>query len=271
LEGPSDDSIFAYLKKSLVTTFRKKNRNKNYSKEFDLIDNLEDYFNKTIREVMVPRTDMVTIDKTQPISDAIELIHKTSHTRIPIEDKNPDNIVGILYAIDLFSYFGASDNIPPISQVMRKPFFASYSQQIHHLLSNFKTNRTHMAIVIDEHGGVDGLITIEDVIEELVGDIPDEFNKDNEPSYTPLGKNLISLDASFPLGQFNDLFKTDFQKEGIETIGGYVCHNAGKIPEKGEKLILGEIEFTIQESNERRLEKLTLLAPDKFKDSAEAE
>ena len=266
MEVPSNGSIYAYLKKSLSNTFRKTEKIKKFSEEFDLINNLDDYFTKTIREVMVPRTDMITVDRTQNVADAIDLIHTTSHTRIPIEDQNPDNIVGVLYAIDLFKYFGVSENIPPISQIMRKPFFASYSQQIHHLLSNFKKNRTHMAIVIDEHGGVDGLVTIEDVIEELVGEIPDEYDKDNDPSYSHLGKNLLSVDANFPLGQFNELFQTDYQKEGIETIGGYICHNAGKIPEKGEKLKLGDIEFTIQESNERKLEKLTVLAPENLKD-----
>ncbi len=265
MEVPSDGSIFAYLKKVLATTFRKSEKTKKFPERVDLIDNLDDYFNKTIREVMVPRTDMITVDQTQNVSEAIDLIHKTSHTRIPIEDQSPDNIVGILYAIDLFKYFGVTENIPPISQIMRKPFFASYSQQISHLLSNFKKNRTHMAIVIDEHGGVDGLVTIEDVIEELVGEIPDEFDKDDDPSYTHLEGNLLSVDANFPLGQFNDLFQTDFQKEGIETIGGYICHNAGKIPETGEKLKLGDIEFTIQESNERKLEKLVVSAPEDLK------
>lgn len=259
MEVPSNGSILTYLKKTLFSSFHKSEKSKLPSEKTDLINNLEDYFSKTIREVMVPRTDMISIDKTQSVSDVIDLIRETSHTRIPIEDGNPDNIVGILYAIDLFKYFDQSDNIPPIFEIMRKPFFASYSQQIHHLLSNFKNNRTHMAIVIDEHGGVDGLITIEDVIEELVGDIPDEFDKDNEPTYTLLDKNLVSVDANFPLTQFNEVFKTDFQKEGIETIGGFVCHNAGKIPEKGEKLKLGEIEFTITESNDRKLEKLTIV------------
>jgi CBS domain containing-hemolysin-like protein len=256
LEEPSNDSIFSYLKKTFSASFRKSNQTKELPEEINLLINVEDYFTKTIREVMVPRTDMITLDKTQDIKDAIALIHEASHTRIPVEDGNPDNIVGILYAIDLFGFFGETQNIPPISTIMRKPFFASYSQQIHQLLSNFKKNRTHMAIVIDEHGGVDGLITVEDVIEELVGDIPDEFDKDNEPAFIRLNKSQISIDANFPLAQFNDEFQTDFQKEGIETIGGYVCHIAGKIPEKGETLTLGEMTFTIDESNERKLEKL---------------
>jgi len=257
LEDPSGSSILSYLKKTL-SSLRKPEKTAGPIRDIDLLNNLEDYFTKTIREVMVPRTEMITLDKTLHVSDAIALIHQSSHSRIPVEDGNPDNIVGVLYAIDLFKYFGATDQNPPVSQVMRPPFFASYSQQIHQLLSNFKKNRTHMAIVIDEHGGVDGLITVEDVIEELVGDIPDEFDKDNEPAYERIDKNLVSIDANYPLAQFNDLFNTNFQKEGIETIGGYICHNAGKIPEKGEKLRLGEMEFTIEESNARRLEKLVI-------------
>lgn len=262
MEVPSNDSIFTILRRTFSTPFRKTGETKEYPEDSDLINNLGDYFSKTIREVMVPRTDMITIDKTRPVSEAIDLIHETSHSRIPVEDSNPDDIVGILYAIDLFEYFGEKENVPPISEIMRRPFFATYSQQIHQLLSNFKKNRTHLAIVIDEHGGVDGLITVEDVIEQLVGDIPDEFDKDNEPTYERLSKNMISVDANFPLAQFNDVFRTDFQKEGIETIGGYLCHNAGKIPEKGEKFRMGEMLFTVEESNDRKLEKLTVVAPD---------
>jgi len=116
--------------------------------------------------------------------------------------------------------------------------------------------------VIDEHGGVDGLVTTEDVIEELVGDIPDEFNNDSDPSYKKVGNKMILMDANYPLSEFNDLYGTDFQKEGIETIGGYLCHSTGKIPGKGEKIELNQILFTVEESNQRRIEKLRITAPE---------
>lgn len=248
------------MKKSFTGSHNKDDVENQDHEEIDLINNLEDYFNTTIREVMIPRTQMITIDKSQPIEDAIAIIHETGYSRIPVEDKKRDNIVGILYAIDLFKYIGKLQETK-VHEVMRKPLFASYSQQIHHLLSNFKKNRIHLAIVIDEHGGVDGLVTVEDVIEELVGDIPDEFNKDNEPSYEQFEDGTVLLDANFPLDEFNDLYKSDFQKEGIETIGGYICHSTGKIPEKGEKIALDGIQFLIAESSEKRLDKLCIVSP----------
>jgi len=260
LEVPSNGSFYSFLKKTFTGSSDKIESKSEDHGEIDLINNLEDYFNTTIREVMIPRPQMVTIDKSQPIEDAITIIHETGHSRIPVEDKKRDNIVGIIYAIDLFKYIGKLQETR-VHEVMRKPLFASYSQQIHHLLANFKKNRIHLAIVIDEHGGVDGLVTVEDVIEELVGDIPDEFNKNNDPSYEQNDDGSVLLDANFPLDEFNELYQSDFQKEGIETIGGYICHSTGKIPEKGEKIALDDIEFLIVQSSEKRLDKLRIVGP----------
>lgn len=260
MDDPSSDSFYSVLKNSLTNRFKKAEKKQKKSEEIELINNLEEYFDTTIREVMVPRTLMVTIDKDCPIDEVIKLIHETGHSRIPVQDKNPDNIVGIIYAIDLFKYFYSPPDIS-IDQLMRKPLFASYSQPINLLLSMFKLKRTQLAIVIDEHGGVDGLVTIQDVIEELVGDIPDEFSKNNDPAYQTLEEGLIVMDANYPLDEFNDLYQTDFQKEGIETIGGFICHKVSKIPERGEQFILEGIDFVVQESDEKQLVKLRITSP----------
>ena len=260
LDDPSSDSFYSVLKNSITKRFRKAEKKQKKSEEIELINNLEEYFDTTIREVMVPRTLMVTIDKDRPIDEVIKLIHETGHSRIPVQDKNPDNIVGIIHAIDLFKYFYSPPNIS-IDQLMRKPLFASYSQPINLLLSMFKLKRTQLAIVIDEHGGVDGLVTIQDVIEELVGDIPDEFNKNNDPTYQTLEEGLIVMDANYPLDEFNELYQTDFQKEGIETIGGFICHKASKIPERGEEFNLEGIGFVVQQSDEKQLVKLRITSP----------
>ena len=261
MDDPSSDSFYSVLKNSIVKKFKKSKKKQKKSEEIELINNLEDYFDTTIREVLVPRTLMVTIDKNSGIDEVIKLIHETGHSRIPVRDNNPDNIVGIIYAIDLFKYFYSPPDIT-IDQLMRKPLFASYSQPINLLLSMFKTKRTQLAIVIDEHGGVDGLVTIEDVIEELVGDIPDEFNKNNDPAYQQLEEGLIVMDANYPLDEFNDLYRTDFQKEGIETIGGYICHKASKIPKRGEQFNLEGLDFVVQESDDKQLVKLRISSPD---------
>ena len=261
MDDPSSDSFYSFFKKSLVKKFKKADKKQKKSEEIELRNNLEDYFNTTIREVMVPRTLMVTIDKDRPIDDVIRLIHETGHSRIPVQDKNPDNIVGIIYAIDLFKYFYSPPDVA-IEQLMRKPLFASYSQPINLLLSLFKNKRTQLAIVIDEYGGVDGLVTTEDIVEELVGHIPDEFDKNNDPAYQKLDNGLIIMDANYPLDEFNQMYRTEFQKEGIETIGGYICHSASKIPEKGERFNLEGIDFVVQESDEKQLVKLRITSPE---------
>jgi CBS domain containing-hemolysin-like protein len=259
LEVPSVNTIISLIK----SKFSKKQQQTPYpnkeSSEFEVINNLEDYFNTTIREVMVPRTQMVTIDKNAPLKSAIKLFHQTGYSRIPVQEGKRDNIVGILYAIDLFEHIESANDVL-VSQIMRTPSFVSYSQKIHQVFAHFRTNKVQLAIVVDEYGGVDGLVTIEDVIEELVGEIPDEFDKNDEPSYKPLGNGSILMDADFPLSEFNELYNKDFQKEGIETIGGFVCHSAGKIPEKGEKIELENLQLIVDESNDRRLEKLLISA-----------
>ena len=230
------------------------------SEELALSKNLEEYFDTTIREVMVPRTHMITVEKNSPISDVMNIITKSGHSKIPVQDKKRDNIVGIIHSKDLFKYFNTSKNLT-VTDVMRKPFFASYSQPIHHLLSNFKKEHVHIAIVVDEHGGVDGLITLDDVLDELVGDVPDQFEMDNEPTYDFLEPNLIEMDADFPLDDFNKLYEKEFDKEGIETIGGYICHTIGKIPEEKETFEIEELAFLVKQRNERRLIKICLPAP----------
>ena len=209
---------------------------------------------------MVPRTRMATIEKNTPLSDAVSLFIETGHSRIPVQNEKRDNIIGVLYAKDLFRYFNSSEMIA-VSQIMRKAHFASFSQPIHQLLATFKKLRIHLAIVVDEHGGVDGLITMEDVLEILVGDIPDEFDQSKDPSYEQVEDGIVLIDAGFPLSEFNDLFQTGFHKEGIETIGGFVCHRLAKIPEKNEKFELDRIQFSVEEKSERSLTKLRVTTP----------
>lgn len=231
------------------------------TEELALKKNLEEYFDTTIREVMIPRTQMVTVEKESPISKVIDLINQTGHSKIPVQDKRRDNIVGIIHSKDLFKYFNHSDDIK-VPDIMREPFFASYSQPIHQLLSNFKKEHVHIAIVVDEYGGVDGMITLDDVLDELVGEVPDEFEQDNDPTYDFLKPNIIEMDADYPLDDFNKLYSTSFDKEGIETIGGYICHSIGKIPQEKESFEIDNITFSATQTNDRRLIKISLPAPE---------
>lgn len=261
MEGPSSRSFLSLLKSKILNIQDKDSNLTQISNDHEIINNLEDYFDTTIREVMVPRTQMVSIDKDAYLTKAIALFHETGFSRLPVQEGKKDNIVGILYAVDLFGYFQEAEKVK-VSEIMRKATFISYSQKIHQVIYHFRSNKVQLAIVVDEHGGVDGLVTLEDVIEELVGEVPDEVNKSDDPTYKSLSNGSVLMDANYPLSQFNELYKKDFQKEGIETIGGYVCHSAGKIPEKGEKILLDDLQLVVDESNDRRLERLLISSSD---------
>ncbi|MDX2470347.1 MAG: CBS domain-containing protein [SAR324 cluster bacterium] len=227
----------------------------------NLLENFKDFFTATAAETMVPRTEMASVEGSTTVREALEHHHQSGHSRLPVHESRRDNIIGILHAIDLMAFVSRGEFETPVSEIMRKPFFISYSQPIHQVLSLFRAKRTHMALVIDEYGGVDGVLTLSDIVEELVGDMPDEFDKDPEPSFEEVEDGLIVMDANFALEDFNDHFQTEFIKDGIETIGGYACHVLGKIPGNAEKFTIDHIPFSVVESNERRLFKLKLPAP----------
>jgi len=262
LDDPSGQTFLSHFKHILSQNFNLSDESGEHRGEIELLNNLENFFTATVREVMVPRTKMVTIDISKKIQDAAKIFHQTGFTRIPVQDKQRDHIVGVLHAIDLFKYFGNEPHTS-LAYLIRKPNFVTYSQLIHNLLMDFRKMNSHLAIVIDEHGGVDGLITIGDIIQELVGEIPNENVKNSEPDYEHIEDGLIIMDANMDLDIFNELYHTDFDKVGIETIGGYICHHLGEIPQKGDSFKIDSIPITIEESTERNLIKLRLTAPEK--------
>ncbi|MCP4297480.1 MAG: HlyC/CorC family transporter [Proteobacteria bacterium] len=257
MEIPSSSSFLSLLKDSLTTDFDPSQSSK---EEVELINNLDNYFKMTVREVMVPRTKMITIDKNSSVADAIELIITKGFSRIPVRDKRIDDIVGVVHGTDLFPYYDKERDVPLI-EIMHKPHFVSYSQPIHNLLNYFKKKHAHLALVVDEYGGVDGVITIMDIMGELVGDITDIGT--DLPQFEEIENRVVIMDASYPLDDFNKLYETGFLKDGIETIGGYICHVAKKIPKKGDQIKIAPINFTVEDSDDRKLVKLRLSAPDK--------
>lgn len=229
----------------------------NSKEEINLLDNIEKFFRTTVQEVMVPRTEVTSIEKNASLKEVAQLINKSGFSRIPVQDKKRDNIVGILYAKDLIKEMEHL-KYKTVSELMRKPFFTSYSLSIHELLTKFRKQKVHFAIVIDQYGGTDGIITIEDIIEELIGDIQDEFDQNTQASYEKINDDFYIMDANYLLDDFNQLFNTDFEQEGTETIGGYLCHSIGKIPEKDEAFQIKNINIRILERNKRKLLKLQI-------------
>ncbi|MDT8448241.1 MAG: hemolysin family protein [bacterium] len=262
MDEPGQLSLFHLFRRS-INPFRDEEAEKEpppTAEEVDLLKNLEEYFQTTTSEVMTPRTQMCTLERDKTVAEAMEVFHKSGFSRIPVQDQKRDNIVGVLSAIDLFPYVEQRHQVK-VQEIMRKPLFVSYSKPIHQLLTEFKKANNHMAIVIDEYGGVDGMITVTDIIEELVGDIPDESNRHSDPTWEHVEDGLIEMDATYALDEFNELYGTDFHKDGVETIGGYACHTLGKIPSRGEQFKLLEIQFTVEESTDRSIHKLKITAP----------
>ena len=264
LDEPGNYSIFSLFKRSLMP-FGKDDAEEDSEppsaqEEIDLLKNLEEYFQTSASAIATPRTQICTIEKDKTVAEAMKVFMQSGFSRIPVQDKTRDNILGILFAIDLFQYVDAQQDLL-VSEVMRPALFVSYSKPIHQLLTELKQQSMHMAVVVDEYGGVDGLVTITDIIEELVGDIPDESSRHAEPAWEQVEDGLIVMDANYDLDEFNELYHTDFEKDGIETIGGFVCHTLGKIPSKGEQFAVEEIHFTVDESTDRSLTKLRITAP----------
>ncbi len=216
---------------------------------------------KTIaREIMVPRVDMVAAETDIPIVDLVDLMITGGHSRIPIYDGDLDRIEGIAYARDLLRHIVESSGISAIriENVIRPPLFIPESKSLEDLLNEFQQVRVHMAIVVDEYGGVSGLVTIEDLLEEIVGEIQDEFDV-GEPEVESVSDNELLLDARVSIDQLNDLLGVSVEGEGFDTVGGFVYQQLGKIPSQGDSVEYDGIKIEVLSTVGRRLKRLRVV------------
>ncbi|TKB49480.1 magnesium/cobalt transporter CorC [Ferrimonas sediminicola] len=209
-----------------------------------------------VRDVMIPRSQIITIEKNQNLDAYLSTIIESGHSRFPVVDKDKDHIEGILLAKDLLPY-GFSGEAPEVEleSVMRPAVVVPESKRVDVLLKEFRQKRYHMAIVVDEYGGVSGLVTIEDILEEIVGDIGDEFDTDEDQSENirKVGKQVWSVAALTPVEEFNEHFGCQFSDEEFDTIGGIVSHAFNHLPMRGEKVELAGFEFKVVNADTRRL------------------
>jgi len=228
---------------------------------------LEGVFNvteKVVREIMTPRTDAVCIEASATINDVTQLISETGHSRIPVYDTQIDNIIGIIYAKDLLRIESPTANC---QKYLRTAIFIPESKHIEELLQHMRFAKFHMAIVVDEHGGMSGLVTFEDIIEEIVGEVQDEFEHEEQP-VTQLDDTTFQIDASLNIDELpSELRDVLPEDEDYDTIGGFVLSTLGTIPKKGKRFIYKNLEITIQEVKKRRIVYLTI----KILEQSEAE
>ncbi len=218
-----------------------------------------------VREVMIPRSQMVVLERDQTIDEMLQLIIESGHSRFPVIGEDRDEVQGVLLAKDLLKFFGdSSDEELEIDEYLRSASVIPESKRLNTLLKEFRDSHNHMAIVVDEYGGVSGLLTIEDVLEEIVGEIDDEHDREEEDdikSDTDVdGKPCFTVRALTRIEDFNEYFGCELtEEEDYDTIGGLVMHELGRLPRLGERLSYGGFEFCVTRADQRRVGTLQVI------------
>jgi CBS domain containing-hemolysin-like protein len=223
--------------------------------ESEMIRAIFTFGETVVREVMVPRTDMACIPVDAATEELIATIIACGHSRIPVYEGTVDNITGVLYAKDLLKFWGEGSVSLDIRKLARLPFYVPETKKLEELLQEFKKRRVHIAIVIDEYGGTSGLITIEDLLEQIVGDIQDEYDVEEELIQL-LPDGTTEVDARLPIEDFEQFFDVEVEREKFDTVGGLIFHLLGRIPRNGDQVSCSGILFTVISAGERRIGKL---------------
>ncbi len=209
-----------------------------------------------VRDIMIPRAQMVVVDSDQSLEQALPHIITAGHSRFPVIGEGIDDVVGILLAKDLLPLVKNEGQNPSILDLMRPVVAVPESKRLNVLLREFRQNRNHMAIVIDEYSGIAGLVTIEDVLEEIVGEIEDETDVDEEQLIRGITEDTFFVKALTPIDSFNEFFSSDFSDQEFDTIGGLVVHAFGQLPKHNQAIQLGDLEFRVLHADHRRLNSL---------------
>ena len=214
-----------------------------------------------IHEVMVPRIDIVAVPTTAPLDELVDTIVEAGHSRIPVYEESVDNIVGLLYAKDLLPYLKGPDQPPELRTLLRTPLFVPESMSIDDLLHEFQRRKVHIAIVLDEYGGTAGIVTIEDLLEEIVGEIQDEYDVE-EPMVERLSDDEIRLDGRAAIDQLAEAFDTQLgleDEDEYDTVGGLIYHRVGGIPAPGDQVQVNGLKLTVESTDGRRVSKVLVV------------
>jgi magnesium and cobalt transporter len=216
-----------------------------------------------VDEIMIPRSQMITVKASQEPKEFLGEIISSAHSRFPVIGDSQDDVIGILLAKDLLPLAMNNElNWNRIREILRPPNFVPESKRLNQLLKEFKENRNHMAIVVDEYGGTAGLITIEDVLEQIVGEIEDEHDFDEETNIKARDDGSYAVKAMTPIDDFNEFFETEMDEEGFDTIGGVVLKEFGRLPRRGESVAFGGLCFTIANADNRVIRLLQVTRSD---------
>jgi len=226
--------------------------------EKEMIESVLEFHDTTVREVMIPRIDVVAVEKKITIDELISIFEKEGHSRIPVYDERIDNILGVIYAKDLLPVISKNPKeITSITEIMRKAYYVPESKSISVLLKEFKKSKVHIAIVVDEYGGTAGIVALEDLLEEIVGEIQDEYDED-ERDITWIDKKTLIIDAGIDVDSVNDIINAEIPADDYDTFAGFLYHKLGEIPKGGEEIKWESFIFKITETNGNRISKVMI-------------
>ncbi len=226
--------------------------------EEDLIHSIFEFGDTVVREVMVPRPYIIAVEDTTTIEEAADRAVHTGHTRLPIYKETIDTVAGVVTALDMMKMMRNGDGKQTVMKVMRPIYYVPETKKVDELLKDLQKRRMHMAVVVDEYGGTAGLVTIEDLIEEIVGEIQDEY--DVEPQmYERVNENQFTVDARLPLDDMNELLGTNWEAEDSDTIGGFVYEQLGRIPTPGDTVTIGDYMISVMSTEGARLKQLSIV------------
>ncbi|MDC9590200.1 CNNM family magnesium/cobalt transport protein CorC [Xenorhabdus sp. XENO-10] len=228
----------------------------------EMLEGVMDIADQRVRDIMIPRSQIVTLKRNQSLDECLDVIIESAHSRFPVISEDKDHIEGILMAKDLLPFMRTNAEPFSIDKVLRQAVVVPESKRVDRLLKEFRSQRYHMAIVIDEFGGVSGLVTIEDILELIVGEIEDEYDDDDDNDVRALSRHSYSVRALTQIEDFNDIFGTNFSDEEVDTIGGLVMQAFGHLPSRGESITIDGYLFKVAMSDSRKIIQVHVKIPD---------
>ena len=209
------------------------------------------------REIMVPRIDMLALDVNTPLPDAVDALLQSGYSRVPVFEETVDNTLGLLYAKDLLRAWREGDELGSLRSLLREAYFVPEAKKVDELLAEMQSLRIHMAIVVDEYGGVAGLVTLEDIVEEILGEIQDEYDQGEEAPYQKMEDGKYMFLGRIDLDDFNEIMNSDLPSDEADTLGGYIYSRLGRVPTVGEKVRTGKLLLTVEQVSARRIRKVS--------------
>ncbi|BFU59404.1 MULTISPECIES: CNNM family magnesium/cobalt transport protein CorC [Rodentibacter] len=238
----------------------------------EMIEGVMEIAELRVRDIMIPRSQIVFIEEQEDLSICLNTIIESAHSRFPViaDADDRDNIAGILHAKDLLKFLREDAEEFDLSKLLRPAVIVPESKRVDRMLKDFRSERFHMAIVVDEFGAVSGLVTIEDILEQIVGDIEDEFDEEEIADIRQLSRHTYAVRALTDIDDFNAQFNTRFDDEEVDTIGGLVMQAFGYLPKRGEEITLENLQFKVTSADSRRLIQLRVTVPDERLSEMEA-